>query len=221
MDFFSRLFKKPDNDPGVTHPLFGALKREGSLWQGRVPFRPLAGCWIHVSMDWGGEVYYGTRPDDLGEAAPLLVHDRRGAGPSAAQEAAFRWVTADPNRVARTVLQALLPAVQECVRQGREAATEPDTRRAFDEAVARYRLDTVDGIREQVELTGISLLEQERDGFAYVVFEFNCGWDEEHGASVLLHEGRVLAASIGGDFANRGTSENLEEHARIVRENSL
>ena len=31
-----------------------------------------------------------------------------------------------------------------------------------------------------------------KDGFAYIGLELGCTWDEEHGAGVLLHCGRIV-----------------------------
>jgi hypothetical protein len=88
----------------------------------------------------------------------------------------------------------------------------------FEPHVKRLGLVTPEGIRELVELCGLDFLEQARDGECYVTAEFGCCWDEEHGISVLLHHGEFIASSVGNDFCGRGSTENVEAHARYCRE---
>jgi hypothetical protein len=48
-------------------------------------------------------------------------------------------------------------------------------------------------LRRLVGLSAVHVLDVCRDGAACIGFEFGCVWDEEHGAGVMTHLGRVTA----------------------------
>jgi hypothetical protein len=48
-------------------------------------------------------------------------------------------------------------------------------------------------LRSLVGLSSVHVLNVVRDGVACIGFEFGCVWDEEHGAGVMTHLGRVIA----------------------------
>jgi hypothetical protein len=48
-------------------------------------------------------------------------------------------------------------------------------------------------LRPLVGLTEVHVLNVVRDGVACIGFQFGCVWDEEHGAGVMTHLGRVIA----------------------------
>jgi hypothetical protein len=50
-----------------------------------------------------------------------------------------------------------------------------------------------DDLRPLVGLSSVHVLNVVRDGVACIGFEFGCVWDEEHGAGVMTHLGRVIA----------------------------
>jgi hypothetical protein len=51
----------------------------------------------------------------------------------------------------------------------------------------------VAGLVPLIGLSAVHVLAEARDGIAYVGFEFGCEWDEEHGAGVMTHRGRIVA----------------------------
>ena len=66
------------------------------------------------------------------------------------------------------------------------------------------------------ELTGIGLLDDGFDECGFYYFDFQSGWDEEHGVSVLMHRAEVLAAGGMAEFSNRGPG--LIPHAKSIQE---
>jgi Domain of unknown function (DUF6985) len=48
-------------------------------------------------------------------------------------------------------------------------------------------------LRPLIGLSNVHVLSVVRDGAAYIGFEFGCVWDDEHGAGVMTHLGRVVA----------------------------
>jgi hypothetical protein len=48
-------------------------------------------------------------------------------------------------------------------------------------------------LRPLIGLSAVHVLDVFHDGAACIGFEFGCVWDEEHGAGVMTHLGRVIA----------------------------
>jgi hypothetical protein len=76
---------------------------------------------------------------------------------------------------------------------------------------------TQEALETQCSLCGITILQPGLDHKSTVAFDFRVGWDPEHGISVLMHDGRVLAASGRGDFCGRadggvGHAKELQAH---------
>ncbi|PQO42029.1 hypothetical protein C5Y93_27105 [Blastopirellula marina] len=65
--------------------------------------------------------------------------------------------------------------------------------------------ETPIAIDSMYELIGVGLLEAGLDDCGCCYFDFNCGWDEEHGISILMHKTNVLAADGISGFANCGS----------------
>ena len=68
----------------------------------------------------------------------------------------------------------------------------------------------------------VSILEQTRDGMAYLEWHLNCTWDVEHGVAVVTHKERVIDLDRGETdiwkiFEDNGT---LEEEQRAYEERS-
>jgi hypothetical protein len=41
-------------------------------------------------------------------------------------------------------------------------------------------------------LSTVHIGDVEKDGFAYIGFEFGCNWEEEHGLGVMTHKDRII-----------------------------
>jgi hypothetical protein len=59
-------------------------------------------------------------------------------------------------------------------------------------------------LHKQIDLLGITILSCVHAGVNLVAFDFNVGWDAEHGVSILMHKGEVLASSGIAHFTGRG-----------------
>lgn len=84
--------------------------------------------------------------------------------------------------------------------------------RAF---VRQHKLGTLAGVPLQVELNQITFFDSGWDDCGVVAFDFSCGWEAEHGMSVLTHQNRVLACAGSSEFTCRGDS--LLSHARLCQ----
>jgi hypothetical protein len=212
--------------PTLSHPFFGSLVRDGDFpwWKGSLVYPSLAECWIRFMVDWEGHIRQADpnlppHPTAPPERVSLMVCDEAGMGPTLEQETAYHDLLQHPDEVAALLFQAMTPIAKAALDEARIEAEEVGTTGEFDAVIRDFGLDTPDGVRLQVELLEIGFLEQHRDGRAYLSFDFNCGWDEEHGVSILVHAGNVLAVSGCADFYNRGDA--LEPHLESIRRHSL
>lgn len=55
---------------------------------------------------------------------------------------------------------------------------------------------SANGLTKVIALEEINVHQIAKDGVPYVGYQFSCGWDEEHGLGVLMHDKRVV--KIGG-----------------------
>lgn len=63
-------------------------------------------------------------------------------------------------------------------------------------------------IKRSCSLNSVSIKNVEKNGLNYISFYFNCGWDEEHGVTVICLNGNAVITSHGADLASRN-GENL------------
>jgi hypothetical protein len=141
----------------------------------------VSGWWGKVRLpSWAG--FMGPMKSYL-----LAVHAEDKARPTAEQAAAFRHLIENQAAIAEAIALALLdyyPEARELYYDGFDGA-DPDEE--LPEAA------DVAGLKPLVGLTCVHILSVSRDGAAYVGFELGCKWDDEHGAGVMTHRGRVLA----------------------------
>lgn len=92
----------------------------------------------------------------------------------------------------------------------------------------------INGIENMKKLIGLSYLHvmsSDKDDFAYIGFELDCEWDEEHGIGVIMHKDRIVKigqAEITHDswatYVDNGTIEfqtaNWKEETAKLQETS-
>lgn len=69
-------------------------------------------------------------------------------------------------------------------------------------------------LKPLIGLSTIHVLNVEKDGLAYVGFEFGCTWDEEHGLGVMTHAGHVIEVGSADESFSEGTAEENKLSAR-------
>lgn len=153
--------------------------------------------------------------DDEGERDRLSVeaYCENDNGFGSYHEKAWKFITSNPTQIERELRRKLWPS---CLQNYLEfvANVQPDDEN-WQQIKDRERWDQPSAIDSQVELTSIGLIDDGFDDIGFTLFEFEVGWDEEHGFSILMHRDRVLAASCGADFTNRGA--NLVPHAKYIQ----
>jgi hypothetical protein len=58
----------------------------------------------------------------------------------------------------------------------------------------------------QVSLGEIGLIDQGPQRTGFICFDFQIGWDGEHGLSILMHRGKIVGVGGKADFYNRGSA---------------
>ena len=67
-------------------------------------------------------------------------------------------------------------------------------------------LHTPSDLRSLIGLSTIHVLRVEKDGLAYVGFEFGCEWEEEHGLGVMSHGDRIIDVGSAEEAFNSSTA---------------
>jgi len=81
------------------------------------------------------------------------------------------------------------------------AAEDTPKLRAF---IKKHGLDTPEGVKKQTAWSGITLYDHGWDVVGLITMDFDCGWDEEHGLSILMHRDKIIAEGGLAEFTNRG-----------------
>lgn len=163
---------------------FPQLRWEDYFWVGelRLPswagFQTRRGCYGSVSSD--------SPSDGTARLSIVPENDERRSHPTVEQEVAFKYLLDNEAAVAASVLQALFN------KYPTEKAAYAE---AYSEEEAEETLPDIadpSGLRALIGLSNVHVLSVAKDGAAYVGFEFGCVWEEEHGAGVMTHMGRVI-----------------------------
>ena len=185
----------------LDHPALGALAFDGEYgwWEGKVA--------LPFFDDFHGTGAAPKKKAQSKKSQPVQVSiiDEKGKGLSAAQQKAARQLAAKQEQIGRAVAAAIFKDYQQ---QYAESAEEW----AGDKRLPK--LDSVDGVKRVVELTGVTIHREEKDGAAYVGLSFNCTWDEEHGCGVLTRDGRVVAVGAQDTAFTEGHGKYEEKQQK-------
>lgn len=116
------------------------------------------------------------------------------------QAAAYHYLLEHQETIKNSILNALLPQYMEWREEyGYEGEEEEQWMPAITDTATFQRL---------MGLGQVHLLEQSKEGIAYVGYEFGCEWDPEHGLGILTHRDRVLEIGGADVSFNTWTAEN-------------
>jgi hypothetical protein len=161
----------------LDYPPFPPLKWEHYFWVGKVVLPSCAG--FQTRRGGYGAVRSRKPSDGTARLSISPLDDKTRTHPTPEQVAAFRHLMDNEAAVADAVVRAL---VEYC----------PGNAYDGDDEELLEVSEPAD-LRPLVGLSGVHVLKVVRDGAACIGFEFGCVWDEEHGAGVMTHLGRVLA----------------------------
>jgi len=170
-------------------PPFPPLRWDEYFWVGEVTLP----SWSGFQTRRGWAMAFSSDSPSNGTAMLNVApenHERR-SHPTVDQEVAFKYLLDNEAAVAASILQALFDLYPD---------EKADYAGAYIDGAEEDLPDITDpsGLRDLIGLTNVHVLSVAKDGAAYVGFEFDSAWDEEHGAGVMTHQGRVIAVG-GGD----------------------
>jgi hypothetical protein len=176
----------------MKHPLFGKIVWSGDRWKGRVripffcDFDTIASAELAEEC---GEFDTNESSVDRHKQGDFKLWietpDGEKASPSSAQEHAFVQFQGDQPSICAMVLGAIHDLYQSDCAFWR-TGDNPFSR------IAVPPIDSPDGLKRLIRLSGFHLLHQSREGCALVGFSFNCSWDIEHGLGVVVHGTRLI-----------------------------
>lgn len=167
-------------------PPFPPLTWGGYGWEGAVTLPSWAGF-----QNRGGA--YGSRgarkPSDGTARVRVAVEDDEArTPPAAAQVAAMRHLLDNEAAVASALLQAVFARYPE---EKEDYADASDlSKKQLDKLLPD--LSEPGGLRSVMGLSTVHVLYVKKGAAAYIGFEFGCAWEEEHGAGVMTHLGRIV-----------------------------
>lgn len=159
-------------DDTLDCPPFPLLRWDDGFWSGEIALP----SWAGFRTDEGRR----ARGDGIAWVDVTCSDDAGRTRPTPEQAAAFRHLIDHEAEVATAVGLALVEHYP-----GEEDGGDEDEDDEITEPA---------GLVSLVELARVHVLAVAQGGAAYLGFEFDCAWDEEHGAGVLTHLGRVVAA---------------------------
>jgi hypothetical protein len=187
-----------DNQRVLTSPPFPPLRWNDGTWEGEITLPSWAGFQSRRGA-------YGTvnseSPSDGCVGLSIAVEDtKEPENPTSAQARALEFLL--ENEVA--VTQAVLVAIFADYPQRRELYDGYE-----DDELAELmpEIDRVEDFRALIGLSTVHVHSREKDGLAYVGFEFGCTWDVENGHGVFTHGNRVITVGAA-DLSFCGVSDN-------------
>jgi len=114
-------------------------------------------------------------------------------------------------KIRDAILQALLEEI-------------PEIRDIYEDLVPE--INSIADFKPLLGLSIIHVMDSDKDGFAYIGYEFGCDWDEEHGIGVMMHKDRVLEIgqadiSFNSWITYKDNGTELEEEAKWKAENTV
>jgi hypothetical protein len=165
-------------------PPFPPLEREMHEWTGK----DVLTAWAGTQERHGAYTSRSSRKPSKGSVMiqiPRLGEDDANPRPPAPEQvAAYAYLKENQATVTEAIMTALLADYKKL--RKRWLKNDPDLQEELPE------IGTVEEMRKNVGLGTLHMHGVAKAGHAYVGLELGCTWDEEHGAGVLLHKGRVV-----------------------------
>jgi len=205
--WFLQLFRKKRPERIVQFPGSVPLKWGEYFWEGKTVLRSWAGfqerlgpyAWVSSSEPSKGEVrLYVSSPDENNQKNP--------APPSESQTKAFSYLQENDQSVQQKVLKAIFDVYSKWRESYRSFLGQ-----RFDQEMPV--LFTPLDLKPLIGLSTIHILSVDKDGLAYVGFEFGCTWEEEHGLGVMSHRDHIVdvgsaeeafSTSVAKEHASKG-----------------
>ncbi len=163
---------------------------------------------------WGDGECAAEDDRECDEVILITAYCESENGVSSPHEEAWKYIKANTPTIEKELRRKLWAICCENFEEFSESLEPDDADWAAIENAANWK--DASSLDVQVELTGISLFGHGFDEAGFCTFDFDIGWDEEHGLCILMHKDKVLAASCAADFTGRGSS--ILGHAKCIQE---
>jgi len=170
-------------------PPFPTLKREMHEWTGR----DVLEAWAGTQERHGGYTSRSSKKRSKGSVMlqiPRIGEDDANPKPPAPEQvAAYAYFKENQAEITETIMAALLKFYTKLRRTWLK--NNPEMEAELPE------IHTTAEMRRNVGLGTLHMFDVAKKGHAYFGLELGCTWDEEHGAGVVLHRGRVVDVGQG------------------------
>jgi hypothetical protein len=186
-------------------PPFPPLKREMHEWTGK----DILTAWAGTQERHGGYTSRSSAKPSKGSVVlniPRLDKDDANPMPPAPEQiAAYAYFKEHQAEVTEAIMAALLKDYSKIRRQWLKH--DPD--------LELPEINTPEEMRKNVGLGTLHMFDIAKKDIAYFGLELGCTWDEEHGAGVIIHKDRVVAAgqadtSFTTDYATKDGGKKIK-----------
>ncbi|QDT40612.1 hypothetical protein Pan241w_06700 [Gimesia alba] len=147
-------------------------------------------------MDYLSEASEKSEPNNGPVLLELQIESQDGKPPTSEQEAAFEYLCANANPIAKATLKY---AFQQCKSAYYSESLPELSSLNGEKRDIRKRLNTLDGFYELVEPNTVTILADHKNKVSYIAFDFRTSLDYEHGFSILTHRRKALNWAGAGE----------------------
>lgn len=132
----------------------------------------------------------------------VAMYDAGGNGFGATQQKAWEYIVAHAGKIELALRRKLLAWHLKHLNQFRdEELPESKPHQKYWKVIeASVTLEDASAIDSLFKLVGIGLADTGLDKSGFCSFEFQTGWDRDHGLGIVMHRNRVIAAGGMGEL---------------------
>lgn len=126
----------------------------------------------------------------------VSLYEGTGNGPGSFHERAWEFILAHPAAIEAALRRKLFAWHVKRLAQFREEELphDPEYQKYWKVVEKNVALEEQSAVDQLFKLVGVGLAASGLDECGFSSFEFQTGWDRDHGLGVLMHKDRVLAA---------------------------
>ncbi|WP_145460183.1 DUF6985 domain-containing protein [Gimesia panareensis] len=158
---------------------------------------------------------------DVGDEIVVTLYANNGNGFGDYQERAWEYIMANAPEIEASLRRKLFARHQKAYKQFLEEYLPDDRKIQNYWKKIENELDWHDAsaIDQLYKLVGIGLVDNGLDDCGFSSFEFQTGWDRDHGTGILMHKSKVLVA--GGMQEDISHGPELIESIKYVQSYDL
>ncbi|MEO1529541.1 MAG: hypothetical protein AAFX06_29305 [Planctomycetota bacterium] len=202
-DFFSRFTPDPDPDMASVRRMMVADKPvlRNAVVAFAPPYPQYPKLKRGASRPASGDPSCPSARDVSDEILIRLCSNKANSS-SDCQEIAWRFITGNASRIESMLRRKLFAQHQKSLGEFLEGMIPDDreTQSYWKKIESKIDWHDSSAVDHLYKLVGIELLDHGLDECGFSSFEFQSGWDRDHGVSILTHRNNTLAAAGMGEF---------------------